>query len=128
MKDPKGLFNHCVDNEFSRSIKYTDENEIDQKTIIAYVKESIAVNKKGFKREVQNKTVLVPEELMQGLAKNKKAKQFFESLSYGYKKEFIELVTTAKQEKTKQERIAKVINYCAEGKKLNDKYKKPTSV
>ena len=73
-------------------------------------------------------TVVVPKELMAELAKNKKANQFFKSLSYGYKKEFVELVTTAKQEKTKQERIAKVINYCAEGKKLNDKYKKPTSV
>ena len=30
MKDPKKLFNHCVDNEFSRSIKYTDIKEIDE--------------------------------------------------------------------------------------------------
>jgi hypothetical protein len=124
MKDAKGLFNHCVDNEFSRSIKYTSESEIDEPTLEAYIKESIAVNAKGYKRAVKDKTVEVPAELLEALRQNKKALNFFETLSYGYKKDFVELVTTAKQEKTKQERIAKVVTHCAEGKKLNDKYKK----
>ncbi|MBD0377980.1 MAG: YdeI/OmpD-associated family protein [Flavisolibacter sp.] len=123
MKDPKGLFNHCVDNEFSRSIKYVAEDEIDEKLLTQYIKESVAVNKKGFKREVKDKTVEVPAELQQALSKNKKAQQFFEGLSYGYKKEFVEHVTTAKQDDTRIARIAKVVDYCAEGKKLNDKYK-----
>ena len=124
MKDAKGLFNHCIDNEFSRSIKYTGVEEIDEKELLAYIRESVAVNAKGFKREVTNKTVEVPAELEQALAANPKAQAFFDALSYGYKKEFVELVTTAKQEKTRQERIAKVVDHCAEGKKLNDKYKK----
>lgn len=124
MKDDKGLFNHCVDNEFSRSIKYTAEDEIDKKVLTQYIRESVAVNARGYKREVKNKTVEVPGELEQALAANPKAQAFFEGLSYGYKKEFVELVTTAKQEKTRQERIAKVVDYCADGKKLNDKYKK----
>src|SRR5690349_15313018 len=38
MKDPKKLFNHCVDNEFSRSIKYIDIKEIDEKTLTEYIK------------------------------------------------------------------------------------------
>lgn len=124
MKDANGLFNHCIDNEFSRSIKYTGVEEIDEKALLAYIRESVAVNAQGFKREVKNKTVEVPAELEQALAANAKAQAFFDALSYGYKKEFVELVTTARQEKTRQERIAKVVDYCAEGKKLNDKYKK----
>lgn len=123
MKDPQHLFNHCVDNEFSRSIKYTDVSEIDEKAILAYVKESMAVNKSGFKRQVKDKTVIVPEELQQALAKNKKAHTFFEGLTYGYKKEFVELVTAAKREETRVERIKKIVALCAEGKRLNDKYK-----
>jgi hypothetical protein len=124
MNDAEGLFNHCVDNEFSRSIKYTAEEEIDEAMLTRYIRDSVAVNAKGFKREVKNKTVDVPQELQQALAANEKALAFFEGLSYGYKKEFVELVTMAKQEKTRQERIAKVVDHCAEGKKLNDKYKK----
>jgi len=123
MKDPKGLFNHCVENEFSRSIKYTDMGEIKEKELTSYIRESVAVNKKGFKREVKNKEVTVPEELQKALAKNKAATAFFDGLTYGYKKEFVEHVTTAKQEATKQARIAKVVDYCAAGKKLNDKYR-----
>lgn len=124
MKDAKGLFNHCVDNEFSRSIKFTEGSEIDEKTLTQYIRESVAINKKGYKREVKDKTVEVPAELQQALAQNKKAQAFFNALSYGYKKEFVEQVTSAKQEKTRQERIAKTVALCAEGKKLNDKYKK----
>jgi hypothetical protein len=127
MKDSKGLFNHCVDNEFSRSIKFVDEKEINEKLLTEYIRESIVVNQKGFKREIKDKTVEVPADLQAALKKNKIAQAFFEGLSYGYKKDFVELVTTAKQEKTRLERIAKVVDHCAEGKKLNDKYKKQTA-
>ncbi len=124
MKDPKGLFNHCVDNEFSRSIKYTDISEIDTETLTAYIQESIAVNQKGYKRVVTDKTVEVPDDLQKALATNKKAAAFFAGLTYGYKKEFAEHVTTAKQEKTRIDRIAKIVGLCEEEKTLNHKYKK----
>ena len=123
MKDPKCLFNHCVDNEFSRSIKYTDSNEIDERALTAYVRVSVVVNKKGFKREVRDKVIEVPEDLSKSLAKNREANSFFNGLSYGYKKEFVELVTSARQEQTRLKRIAKVVAYCADGKRLNDKYR-----
>ena len=125
MKDPKKLFNHCVDNEFSRSVKYTDVSELDEAVLQAYIRESIALNKKGFKRTIADKTVDVPEELEKALAKNKNAKAYFDGLSYGYKKEFVEHFTTAKQEKTKAERLEKIVALCAEEKTLNGKYKKP---
>lgn len=124
MKDPKGLFNHCVDNEFSRSIKYTDISEVDAKTLTAYIRESVAANQKGFKRVLKDKTVDVPEDLLLALKSNKKAAIFFEGLSYGYKKEFAEHVNTAKQEKTRLDRIGKIVGLCAEEKTLHHKYKK----
>jgi hypothetical protein len=124
MADPLRLFNHCMDNEFSRSIKYTDVGEIDEASLKAYIREAIAVNKKGFKRTVADKTVVVPQELKAALATAEKAKAFFDALTYGYKKELVAYFTTAKQEKTRTERLTKVIALCAEGKTLNDKYKK----
>lgn len=124
MKDSKQLFNHCVDNEFSRSVKYTDVSEIDENLITEYVKESVAVNQKGFKREVKDKSVEVPADLQDALNKNKSAAKFFNDLTYGYKKEYVEWVTTAKREETRKERIAKVVAMSKEGKTLNDKYKK----
>ena len=123
MKDSKQLFNHCVDNEFSRSIKFTDVSEIDAALITAYVKESVAVNQKGFKREVKDKSVEVPADLQDVLNKNKTAAKFFTDLTYGYKKEYVEWVTAAKRDETRKERIAKVVAMSKEGKTLNDKYK-----
>lgn len=124
LKDGAGLFNHCTDNAFSRSIKYTADSTIDEPTLTLYVQEAVAVNRNGFKRVVRDKTVEVPDDLLQALKADKKALSFFNDLSYGYKKEFVEQVTTAKQEKTRLARIAKVVHSCANGKKLNDHYKK----
>ena len=122
MNDPKKLFNHCVDNEFSRSIKYTDVKQIDETAIMDYVRESMEVNSKGFKRIVQNKTVVVPDDLENALSKNKKAAAFFNTLSYVYKKDFVEWIKTAKRNETRLDRIQKTVTMCVEGKRLNEKY------
>lgn len=123
MKDPKKLFNHCVDNEFNRSIKFTNVDQIDEKTIIEYVKESIEVNRKGFKRVVISKTVQVPEDLKTALEKNKVAMKYFEQLSRGYQKDFVEWVTSAKKIQTRTDRVSKVVVMCQEKRRLNDQYK-----
>ena len=123
MKDPKKLFNHCVDNEFNRSIKFTNADQIDEKTIKEYVKESIEVNRKGFKRVVISKTVQVPEDLKTALEKNKVAMKYFEQLSPGYQKDFVEWVTSAKKIETRTDRISKVVVMCHEKRRLNDQYK-----
>jgi hypothetical protein len=124
MSDKSGLFNHCLDNEFNRSIKFTSPDEINEKLLKAYIKESMAVNAAGFKRVVAPRTDAVPAELTAALKKDKKALTFFEALTPGYKREYIEMVTSARQEKTREARIAKVVAACAEGRKPNDQYKK----
>ena len=124
MQDDLHLFNHCVANAFSRSIKYTPGQPVDASTLTAYVQASVAINAKGFKRTIKNKTMEVPPELTAALAKNKSAAQFFKSLSYGYQKEFAEHVTTARQEKTREDRIAKIVALCEAQKTLHHQYKK----
>jgi uncharacterized protein YdeI (YjbR/CyaY-like superfamily) len=124
MKDERKLFNHCVDSEFSRSIKYTDIAQVDEQAITAYVKESAAVNKSGYKRMIKDKTVDVPEDLQKAFASNKSAWKFFDNLSYGYKKDYVEWVTRAKKDETRTDRINKVVSMCAEERRMNDKYKK----
>lgn len=120
MKDALKLFNHCVDNEFSRSIKYTNVSEINEKVITAYIQQSVSINKEGFKREIKNKTVEVPDDLQAALRKNKTALTFFDQLSYGYKKDYVQWVTSAKRTETRTDRIAKLVIRCSEKKKMND--------
>ena len=123
MKDPKRLFNHCVDNEFNRSIKYTDAQQLDEKAIQEYVRESVEINKKGFRRVVTSKTVQVPDDLQSALSKDKIASKFFGQLTPGYQKDFAEWVTSAKKSETRIDRISKVVAMCHEGRRMNDKYK-----
>jgi len=51
----------------------------------------------------------VPTELQQLLDKDKKAKDFFETLSKSYKKGYCDWVGSAKQEQTRQTRAAKAV-------------------
>jgi uncharacterized protein YdeI (YjbR/CyaY-like superfamily) len=125
MKDSRKLFNFGDGNDFSRSIKFIDVNEVNEKYIAEYVKESVAINKAGFKRSKKDKTEAVaPDDLYKALKKKPVALKFFDSLANGYKNEFIELVETAKRQETRDQRIEKVVKLCADGVKLHDKYKK----
>ncbi len=53
----------------------------------------------------QTKEVKLPEDLEAALKKNKKASEFFNTLSFTNKKEYIEWIVTAKQETTRTDRI-----------------------
>ena len=53
----------------------------------------------------QTKEVKLPDDLAAALKKNKKASEFFNTLSFTNKKEFIEWVVTAKREETRKERV-----------------------
>lgn len=55
------------------------------------------------------KEVKLPDDLAVALKKNKQANDFFQSLSFTNKKEYIEWIVTAKQEKTRRERVAGTI-------------------
>lgn len=66
----------------------------------------------------------MPPDLSIALSGNKKAHAFFDALTYGYKKEYIEWISSAKREETRNERISKTVTLCANEKRLNDKYKK----
>eukprot|EP01137_Pigoraptor_chileana_P029458 Opistho-2@14725 len=67
--------------------------------------------------DVANKKVNLPEDLAIALAKYPAAATFYEALSYTNKKEYVLWILTAKQEKTKQERLQKTIEKLLEGKK-----------
>lgn len=70
----------------------------------------------------QKKIVLLPDEFASVLKKNKKAEDFFNSLSFTNKKEYVEWIVTAKREETKTERIKGSIE------RLNKEWKNPRNI
>lgn len=65
----------------------------------------------------------VPEDLSRALCGNKTAATFFESLPPGGKREYVEWLTEAKREDTRQRRLAQAVEWMAEGKTRHWKYK-----
>ena len=64
----------------------------------------------------------VPEDLAAGLKKNRAAAASFEKFSPSHRKEYIEWITEAKRDETRQKRLATTLEWLAEGKTRNWKY------
>jgi hypothetical protein len=63
------------------------------------------------------KLVKVPADLNKAM-ENGKVKEFFNSLAFTGRKEYVMWIVSAKQEKTRSERVAKAIQKLKEGKKM----------
>jgi hypothetical protein len=68
------------------------------------------------------KLVRLPDDLSTAFDKNKKAKIFFESLSFTNKKEYVEWLITAKREETRNDRVNRTIE------KLEKGWKNPRNI
>jgi uncharacterized protein YdeI (YjbR/CyaY-like superfamily) len=123
MKDPAKLFRDAADAKGSRSIKFTTVEEIDGKAIVAYVKQAVKLNLAGAKVTVKKPAARLPADLKKALMAEPEAKAFFDGLTPGYRREYIEWVTDAKREPTRVKRIAGTVEKCGRGERLHDKYR-----
>lgn len=98
------------------------------KTIIGLIHQAMELNEKGInvakKKPAVKKDLVVPEILTKALAKNKKAQTNFDAFSYSKKKDYVEWITDAKTDATRDKRLATTVEWLAEGKSRNWKYEK----
>lgn len=67
--------------------------------------------------DVDNKQVKLPIDMQQALAPHSGALAFYQSLSYSNRKEYVVWILSAKQEKTRNERLEKMVVKLQAGKK-----------
>jgi len=67
--------------------------------------------------DVDNRIVRLPDEIKAVLEKNQQALANYEKLSYSNRKEYVLWILTAKQEKTREERLVKLVEKLEAGKK-----------
>jgi uncharacterized protein YdeI (YjbR/CyaY-like superfamily) len=117
--DDKGSMGH-----FGRLTALSDLPK--DKELLAYIKEAVRLNDAGISkarpRPKAKKELVVPNYFTLALKKNKKALAAFEDFSYSHKKEYLEWITEAKTDETRQRRIATALEWMAEGKSRNWKY------
>jgi uncharacterized protein YdeI (YjbR/CyaY-like superfamily) len=96
------------------------------KTLIGYIKKAADLNEAGVKvsrpKRKKKKPLRMPTYFINALRKNKKALATFEGFSYSHKKDYVEWVTEAKTEETRNKRLETAIEWMSEGKARNWKY------
>lgn len=98
-----------------------------EKALIGYVKKAAALNEAGIKAPGRTKPkkrepLAVPADFSAALKKNAKARKTFEAFAPSKRREYLEWITEAKQDKTRNERLATSIKWLAEGKSRHWKY------
>jgi uncharacterized protein YdeI (YjbR/CyaY-like superfamily) len=98
-----------------------------EKTLVGYVKKAAALNEAGIKapgrtQPKKRAPIPVPDYFAAALQKNAKARKSFESFPPSHRREYLEWITEAKREETRNERMATSIKWLAEGKSRHWKY------
>ncbi|MEY2496389.1 MAG: hypothetical protein QOJ45_2881 [Verrucomicrobiota bacterium] len=98
-----------------------------EKTLIGYVKKAAALNEAGIKapgRTAPKKRapIPVPGYFAAVLKKNAKARKTFDAFSPSHRREYLEWITEAKRDETRNERMTTTLKWLAEGKARNWKY------
>lgn len=100
----------------------------DDKTMIGLIKQAVKLNEDGVKVErkapTTDKTLNVPEILTAALEANPKASEHFNAFPYSKKKDYVEWITEAKTDATREKRLATAIEWLSEGKARHWKYEK----
>ncbi len=85
------------------------------------------LNEKGIKlpsKPTEKKEITIPGYFEKLLAKNKTAFTIFNAFPYSHKKEYVQWITEAKTEATRNKRMSQAIEMLTEGKSRNWKYGK----
>src|SRR5262245_47750820 len=108
--------------------RMTSINELPpDKTILAQVKEAAKLNADGVKvaRQIKPKRPFtIPAYLTAALKGNPKAFETFQNFSPSHQREYVEWITEAKTEPTRQKRLSTAVEWLSQGKSRNWKYER----
>jgi uncharacterized protein YdeI (YjbR/CyaY-like superfamily) len=101
----------------------------DDKTMKKLIADAMKLNDEGVKVKrafvsSDKKELVVPDVLLEALAKHDAAAETFNNFPYSCKKEYVEWITEAKTDATRDKRLATAIEWLAEGKRRNWKYER----
>ena len=108
--------------------RITSLNDLpNDRTLIAYVRKAAKLNDVGTKTPTRSKpgtkpTPKVPDYFRAAIDKNAKARKTFENFTPSQRREYLEWLTEARREKTRQQRLKMSILWLSQGKPHNWKY------
>ncbi|HET7179523.1 MAG TPA: DUF1801 domain-containing protein [Chryseosolibacter sp.] len=124
LKDPKHiLIQQTANVQSARQIRFTDLDEIvkTEKVLKAYIREAIAVEKKGLKVDLKKTSDFkVPIEFKKRLDSSAALKSAFKSLTPGRQRAYLFHFSQPKLSATREARVEKNLKRILEGKGLDD--------
>lgn len=130
MKDPHGILDINREKGMGHLGRITCLQDLPSDDIIMnYIRQAVALNENNIqlpKKNARNTTreLAIPDYITEALQTNKKALEVFEKFSYSHKKEYIEWITEAKTEATRNKRTDTMLEWLEEGKSRHWKYQK----
>ena len=98
------------------------------KVLMDFIRQAKKLNDDGVKLPAKPKKpkveLVIPDYFIDALKKNKKSLTVFENFSPSGKKDYVQWVTEAKTEETRNSRLKLAVEWMSEGKKRNWKYEK----
>lgn len=100
-----------------------------KRVLVGYIRQAMKLNEDGVQAPARRKTgaakpVAIPDDLSVALERNRKARAAFDAFSPSHQREYIEWITEAKRDETRQRRIGQALEWIAEGKSRNWKYER----
>lgn len=124
LKDPKGVLIQQTKNvQSARQIRFTSTREVTklERTVKAYVKEAIAIERAGLEVPLKKTEDFdLPEELESELAASAKLKKAFAALTPGRQRAYIFHFSQPKLSKTRAARVEKHVPRILKGLGLDD--------
>ena len=124
LKDPKKILIQQTENvQAARQVRFTNTKEITklEKTLKVYIFEAVEIEEKGLKVPMKKtKEYAIPEEFQNKLNKSAALKKAFYALTPGRQRGYLLYFSSAKQVKTRDERIEKYTKQILSGKGLDD--------
>lgn len=128
MKDKKLIANAKSETSMGHLGRIESLNDLPSDSVmIRYIKEAAKLNEAGIKLEKKapvKKALVIPTYFTKALKTNKKAQTTFKTFSYSNQKDYVEWITEAKTDATREKRMATALEWMAEGKVRNWKYMK----
>ncbi len=128
--DPAGILTRDISASFMAQ-RFTDIDQLPSIEVLAdYVKRAVDLNLSGkpksrsLRRDKKKLELIVPEDLRDLLMRHSNAKKVFDDFAPGHRRDYVEWITGAKREDTRQRRLATTLAQLLEGKTRNWKYEK----
>ncbi|MCX6169567.1 MAG: YdeI/OmpD-associated family protein [Ignavibacteriales bacterium] len=128
MKDPILVANAKSETAMGHLRKIKSLKDLPKdKVLISFLKEAAKLNADGVKnpprsKPKEKKELVIPSYFLKALKTKKKALETFNNFTPAKKKEYVEWITEAKTDETRNKRIATSLEWISEGKTRNWKY------